>query len=169
MEPRSLCANVAILTNVQIVARAIGFTSPPLDRITIVRPLCAGVHWHITEFCVASRMLRERCLPPLMQPTSSRSISGGIRIYVAQTARVDVILNIGASKESITVTANATMLKTESAEQSTTLAKELLDELPLNFGARGNIGSANIRNPFTFVTLVPGGNISAYSSIKLNG
>ena len=61
------------------------------------------------------------------------------------------------------------MLKTESAEQSTTIAKELLDELPLNFGARGNIGSANIRNPFTFVTLVPGGNISAYSSIKLNG
>ena len=44
-----------------------------------------------------------------------------------------------------------------------------LDQLPLNFGARGNVASANIRNPFTFVTLVPGGNISLYSSIKLNG
>jgi hypothetical protein len=99
----------------------------------------------------------------------SKFIQQGIRIYVAQTARIDVVLNVGATRESVTVTSNATMLKTESAEQSTTIAKELLDELPLNFGARGNIGSANIRNPFTFVTLVPGGNISAYSSIKLNG
>jgi Carboxypeptidase regulatory-like domain/TonB dependent receptor len=99
----------------------------------------------------------------------NRFVQQGIRIYVAQTARIDVTLEVGATTQSVMVTADAPLLKTESAEQSTTIAREKLNELPLNFGARGNVAAASIRNPYTFVTLVPGGNISNYSSIKLNG
>ena len=44
-----------------------------------------------------------------------------------------------------------------------------LNSLPLNFGARGNQAAAAIRNPYSFVTLVPGGNISSYSSLKVGG
>ena len=96
-------------------------------------------------------------------------IRQGIRIYVAQAARVDAVLQLGGAQESVTVTGGAQLLRTDDAEQSTTLTEEALDKLPLNFGARGNVGSANIRNPYVFLTLVPGGNILYYSSIKLNG
>ena len=41
--------------------------------------------------------------------------------------------------------------------------------LPLNFGARGNFAAVAIRNPYSFVMLVLGGNISSYSSLKVGG
>ena len=49
------------------------------------------------------------------------------------------------------------------------MTSEKLNSLPLNFGARGNFAAAAIRNPYSFVTLVPGGNISSYSSLKVGG
>src|SRR5712692_7228261 len=99
----------------------------------------------------------------------NKFVQQGIRVFVARTERVDVTLQVGGTTESVTVTADASLLKTENAEQSTTIGKEKLDELPLDFGQRGNTASANIRNPYTFVTLVPTGTISSYSSIRLNG
>lgn len=99
----------------------------------------------------------------------SRYLQRGVRIFATQTARVDIALQIGGASELVTVSADAPLLKTESAEQSSTVTREKLNELPLNFGARGNTAAASIRNPYSFVTLVPGGNISSYSSIKLNG
>jgi hypothetical protein len=99
----------------------------------------------------------------------NKFIQQGIRVFVAQTARIDVSLRLGGTTESVTVQADAALLKTESAVQSETVTREKLNELPLNFGARGNNAAASIRNPYSFVTLVPGGNISSYSSIKLNG
>ncbi|MBM3797052.1 MAG: hypothetical protein FJW31_24075 [Acidobacteria bacterium] len=96
-------------------------------------------------------------------------VQRGVRIFATQTARIDVSLQVGGTTEVVTVNADAPLLKTESAEQSTTVSREKLNELPLNFGARGNTSAASIRNPYSFVTLVPGGNISSYSSIKLNG
>ena len=93
----------------------------------------------------------------------------GVRIFVGQTARVDAKLKVGALAEEVTVVADASMLKTETAEISSSITSENLNELPLNFGARGNQAAAAIRNPYTFVNLVPSGSISSYSSIKLNG
>jgi hypothetical protein len=93
----------------------------------------------------------------------------GIRIFVAQTSRVDAKLRVGALSEEVNVVADASMLKTENAEISSSITSETLNELPLNFGARGNFAAAAIRNPYTYVNLVPSGNISSYSSIKLNG
>src|SRR5439155_2652826 len=93
----------------------------------------------------------------------------GIRIFVAQTARIDAKLKVGALAEEVNVVADASMLKTENAEISSSITSENLNELPLNFGARGNQAAAAIRNPYTFVNLVPSGSISSYSSIKLNG
>ncbi len=102
-------------------------------------------------------------------PGFSRFVQSGIRVLGAETARIDIVLKLGATDESVTVTADASMLKTESAEQSSTLAEELLDALPLNFGSLGNSASANIRNPYTFVTLVPSATISGTSTITMNG
>jgi hypothetical protein len=93
----------------------------------------------------------------------------GIRVFTAQTARIDAKLEVGNLSEEVRVVADASMLKTENAEISSSITSENLNELPLNFGARGNFAAAAIRNPYTFVNLVPGGSISSYSSIKLNG
>ena len=90
----------------------------------------------------------------------------GIAVGVAQTARVDVILQVGATTESVTVTADAPLLKTESAEQSYNIATERINALPLNFSARG---PGSFRNPFTFVQLLPGANITDRNNIRVNG
>ena len=99
----------------------------------------------------------------------NKFVQQGIRVFVARTERVDIAMKVGGTTESVTVSADASLLKTENAEQSTTIGVEKLDELPLNFGANGNNASANIRNPYTFVTLVPSGTISSYSTIRMNG
>jgi len=71
-------------------------------------------------------------------------VQDGINVQVAQTGRVDVVLQVGAATESITVTADAALLKTENSEQSTTIDKDRLLSLPLYFGS-GQGGHAPIR------------------------
>jgi hypothetical protein len=93
----------------------------------------------------------------------------GIRIFVGQTARIDAKLQVGTLTEEVNVVADASMLDTQSAEIASSVTSENLNSLPLNFGARGNFAAASIRNPYSFVTLVPGGNISSYSSLKVGG
>jgi hypothetical protein len=71
-------------------------------------------------------------------------------VQVAQTARVDVTLKVGSASESVTITADAPLLKTESAEQSETLTGEKVNDLPLT------LTSAGVRNPIAFAQLQPG-------------
>jgi hypothetical protein len=102
-------------------------------------------------------------------PGFSTFVQRGVRIYIAQTARIDANLQVGQARQQVTVTGEAPLLKSESADQSENVPVEQLDNLPLNFGANGNTASANIRNPYTFINLVPSGSVSSYSSIRLNG
>jgi hypothetical protein len=88
----------------------------------------------------------------------------GITIQVAQTVRVDIQLQVGSTSESVTVTADAALLKTDSAEQSVVLGSETINSLPLNFA---NLNT--MRNPLTFVTLAPGTSTGAWNTIRVNG
>jgi hypothetical protein len=65
----------------------------------------------------------------------------------------------------VEVAADVAMLKTESAEQSTTISGDTINSLPINFG----IGAGAIRNPLSFVQLTPGATISGWNTIKVNG
>jgi hypothetical protein len=102
-------------------------------------------------------------------PGFGRFRQEGIRIFVGQTARIDATLKVGNLAEEVNVVADASLLDTQSAEIASSVTSENLNSLPLNFGARGNQAAAAIRNPYSFVTLVPGGNISSYSSLKVGG
>src|ERR1035438_3301501 len=102
-------------------------------------------------------------------PGFNKFIQKGIRVFVAETARVDVTMKVGAATDSVTVMADAALLKTESAEQSSTIAVETLNDLPINCGAGGNSSAAGVRNALTLVALVPTGVFSGYSSVNLNG
>jgi Carboxypeptidase regulatory-like domain/TonB dependent receptor len=79
----------------------------------------------------------------------------GIDIQVAQTVRSDIKLEIGSTSEVVTIQAEAPLLKTETAEQSTVVTGSRINELPLNFGGGGgNVGS--VRSPYSFNVLSPG-------------
>jgi hypothetical protein len=89
----------------------------------------------------------------------------GIRVQVAQTARVDITMQIGETAESISVTADAPLLTTENAAQAMTVGREQLNQLPINFA----IGAGAVRNPLSFVQLSPGASISGWNTIRVNG
>ena len=102
-------------------------------------------------------------------PGFSRHVEQGVRVQVAQTLRLDVTLQVGATSESITITSSTPMLKTESAEQSHNISREMFDSLPLNFG-NGSGGGA-LRNPLVVTQLMPGAYFQPYTkgSAKVNG
>ena len=78
-------------------------------------------------------------------------IAQGVQVQVAQTARVDGPLELGSPVETVTVTAEASMLKTENAEQSTNISGQTFNSLPLNFGVTNSI-----RSWLSFIQLAPG-------------
>jgi hypothetical protein len=89
----------------------------------------------------------------------------GIRVQVAQTSRIDIQLRIGSTTESVTITGDAPLLRTENAAQATTIGRDTLNSMPLNFA----IGQGAVRNPLSFLQLAPGAAISGWNDVKING
>jgi hypothetical protein len=98
-------------------------------------------------------------------PGFTRYEQSNILVQVAETTRLDVTLKVGQATESVQVSADATMLKTESAEQSSSLAGDTINTLPMNYG----IGAGAIRNPLSFVQLTPGSMMTGWNTINVNG
>ncbi|HYV63830.1 MAG TPA: carboxypeptidase-like regulatory domain-containing protein, partial [Bryobacteraceae bacterium] len=93
----------------------------------------------------------------------------GLTVQIAQTLRIDVILEVGATSDSVTVTEAATLLKTESGELSHNVEAKSLDELPI-LGIGGTLStSAGIRNPYSVVQLIPGTTFIPNSLVRING
>ena len=61
----------------------------------------------------------------------------GIRVQVAQVDTVDIKLEVGSATESITITADAPLLRTESSDQNFNIPISTINDLPLNYGLRG--------------------------------
>lgn len=95
-------------------------------------------------------------------------IQQNIEVQVSITNRIDVSLEVGATSESVTITAEAAQLKTENAEQSTVIETNVINGLPLNFGGGGG-SSGNIRSPFAFNVLSPGVQGTGADSSAVNG
>ena len=101
-------------------------------------------------------------------PGFKKFVQQNIEVQVSITNRIDVALQIGAASETVTITAEAAQLKTESAEQSTIIATDVINGLPLNFGGGGG-SSGNIRSPFAFNVLSPGVSGTGADSSAVNG
>jgi hypothetical protein len=71
----------------------------------------------------------------------------------AQTMREDVQLEVGQTSESVTVTAEASLLKTETTELAQNVTLKQLNNLPILPVGASNSG---FRDPFNSVRLVPG-------------
>jgi len=94
----------------------------------------------------------------------------GITVATNSTVGLDIKLEVGSTTQSVTVTADAAQLETESSEIGTTVQSSLVENLPLEV-------SGTIRNPAQFITLIPGfvGNVgndpgsNSTDDFKVNG
>jgi hypothetical protein len=97
-------------------------------------------------------------------------IHTNLALAATQTLREDIALQVGSSTDSVTVTAEASLLHTESAELSHNVNIESLDALPLVGIGTVNAGTSGFRNPYNTLLTLPG--ISSYDSsgtFTLNG
>ncbi|HTW67735.1 MAG TPA: TonB-dependent receptor, partial [Bryobacteraceae bacterium] len=99
----------------------------------------------------------------------------GIVVEAYGIYRINPVLEVGTAAESVVVNAEASMLKTESTEQSYTTPTETLDELPIltlggapsGFGNTSGLG--NIRNPLASLELLPGTDFATDNTLRVNG
>ncbi|MBV8904048.1 MAG: TonB-dependent receptor, partial [Acidobacteriia bacterium] len=97
-----------------------------------------------------------------------RYVRPGIIVEVAGTVRVDAALQVGSATESITIEAEAPLLKTESGELSHNVDYNRVDQIPLlTLGTPGTLG--NVRNPLQVVTLLPGAAFAGENTLRING
>jgi hypothetical protein len=96
-------------------------------------------------------------------------VRSGITVEVAQVLRVDAKMEVGASTESVTVSAEASLLKTESGDVSHNVNVSTLDTLPMLSTGSAAAGSSGIRNPNNVLNIVPGVYYVPNSQVKING
>ncbi len=102
-------------------------------------------------------------------------VQENVQVISLVDTRKDVMLEVGAATESVTVTESAPLLKTESAEVSHLVTGSDMDNLPvLTTNGGGVVGGAvagmgNIRNPLQSVLLLPGVTFSNDDAMVVNG
>jgi len=105
-------------------------------------------------------------------PGFKKYVRTNIGVGVAQTVRLDVTLEVGAATESVTVNAEASMLKTESGELSHTIEAQHLVDLGL-LGIGGTFSSSQgLRFYQAEIALIPGASVPAGGfvlGVRVNG
>ena len=102
-------------------------------------------------------------------PGFKKFIRQNILVEVAQTLRIDATLEVGSASEAITVQAEVSLLKTDSADISHNVTVKTLNELPMMGIGSAASGSSGIRNPNNVTGLVPGTYYVPNSQVKING
>lgn len=90
-------------------------------------------------------------------------------LAAAQTMREDVSLEVGQTTESVTVTADATLLKTESSEVAQNVTLSQLNNLPV---LQVGVSAQGFRDPLVSGRLVPGlryANAGSVGTMVVNG
>jgi len=93
-----------------------------------------------------------------------------ITITPAQVLRLDIPLEVGSNSETVTVTAEATLLKTENSELAHDVKVTQMQNLPiLQVAGNGTTATSGVRNPWSLVLLIPGTQFNSNSSMSING
>jgi hypothetical protein len=77
----------------------------------------------------------------------------GVVVQINTTASLDITLQPGEVKESLTVVADAPRIQTETSEMGTVVGAKEIEDLPLSLNSSGQ---SFLRSPETFVFLTPG-------------
>jgi Carboxypeptidase regulatory-like domain/TonB dependent receptor len=102
-------------------------------------------------------------------PGFKKLTRAGLTVDAGQVLPLDLVLEVGASSESVTVTAEATLLKSESGDVSHNITLQQLDELPILGIGTANAGSNGIRNPYNSAVFLPGVSYFANFNMIVNG
>src|SRR5580700_161898 len=100
----------------------------------------------------------------VVAPGFGRMIRYGITVAVGETAQVDLKLGVGQVTSTITVTADASLLQTDSAQNNVEVTTKDLNELPINIA-----GIGAVRDPMGFAALVPGTIAGGWNDIHISG
>ena len=92
-----------------------------------------------------------------------------IMLAAAQVLRLDIPLEIGASTEAVTVSAESSLLKTETGDVAHNITLEQLQNLPILGIGGANAGSSGVRNPFNSTVMIPGVGYAANFVMIVNG
>jgi len=92
-----------------------------------------------------------------------------LQVPAATTIREDAKLDVGATSEAVTVSAESSLLKTESGELSHNITVENLDNLPILGIGGSNAGTYGIRTVYNLATLLPGTDYVANNTLVVNG
>ena len=85
-----------------------------------------------------------------------------LALSATQVLREDIALQVGTATESVTVEAQASLLKTETGDNSTNITLEQLQDLPMLGIGTSNSGTSGVRNPYNSLMALPG--VSSYGS-----
>ena len=96
-------------------------------------------------------------------------IRTGLAVDAGQTLPLDLKLEVGSATESVTVTAEATLLKTESGDVAHNITISQLNDLPILGIGTANSGSNGIRNPYNAVVFLPGVSYFSGFNMIING
>jgi hypothetical protein len=91
-------------------------------------------------------------------------VRNGITVSVGETALVDLKLGIGQGSATVTVTADAPLLQTDSPQNNVEVSTKDMNELPLNVA-----GIGSVRDPMSFAALVPGTIVGGWNDIHISG
>ena len=100
----------------------------------------------------------------VIAPGLCQLIRSGITVLVGQTARVDLNMGVGHVTSTVTVTADAPLLQTDSAQNNVQVTTRDLNELPINI-----TGIGAVRDPMGFAALVPGTIAGGWNDIHISG
>jgi hypothetical protein len=95
----------------------------------------------------------------------------GLNLSAAQVLGLDITLEVGATTDSVTVNADASLLKTETgaiAHNVTLSQMQNLPLLPVN-GATGAVAAFGFRDPYGIAQLIPGVQYTANFVMQING
>jgi hypothetical protein len=93
-----------------------------------------------------------------------------LALSATQVLNENISLEVGTAAESVTVTAESSLLKTETGDLATNVTTESLDALPLIGIGTVNSGTSGYRNPYNSLLTLPG--VSGYASsgtFQING
>jgi len=92
-----------------------------------------------------------------------------IRVQSSQVIPLNIVLEVGSASESVTVTAEVTLLRTDSSDVSANVATDRLTSLPILPIGNGNSSSHGVRTPQAVANLIPGTYFAPSSNIRVNG
>src|SRR5580698_7223227 len=98
-------------------------------------------------------------------------IHTNIAMAATQVVKEDIALQVGnAATESVTVSAEASILKTESGDVTHNMSIDQLDDLPLLGIGTANSGTSGVRNPYNSLQTLPGvSNYASSGQFTMNG